>query len=315
MSNSSPAFLCPGQASQSVGMGADLYESSSIARELYDLADNALGWSVSKTSFEGPAEELNRTEHTQPALFVHSVVCGALLKEHGVQPTVAAGHSLGEYSALALAGVFTFEEGLTAVAERGRLMAQAGASSPGAMAAVLGVDDDQVTGVCRDITGEGHIVVAANFNSPGQVVISGSIDGVKAAAVALADIGAKRVVPLPVSGAFHSPLMQPVQELFAAFLAEIPMADAQIPVISNVTAEPVQDSGEIRSLLIAQLTLPISWTASMARLGGMAPTSVLEVGPKNVLQGLMKRINRDIKVQLAGTVAAIKSVSTQGGRP
>ena len=288
-------------------MGADLHDTFKSVRNLYAEADNTLGWSVSDLSFKGPAEKLNDTRYTQPALFVHSVAAGRLLFEEGITPAFAAGHSLGEYSALCLAGAFEFADGLRLVAERARCMADTGKKNPGAMAAVIGLDDEIVEKTIADIDG----VVPANYNSPGQIVISGAAEGVRSASDRLSEVGAKRVVPLKVSGAFHSVLMADTTEEFRAAVESAPMKNADIPVIANVTAEPVTLVADIRELLVRQVTSPVRWTQSVQRLAAEGVDTAYEAGPGSVLRGLVRRIERGIGVKPAGTSEDIAALTTE----
>lgn len=293
------AILCPGQGSQFVGMGADLVEVFPSARELYERANSVLGWSVSELSFSGPEERLMDTRFTQPALFVQSCAAGAVLHDIGIRFDCAAGHSLGEYSALSLAGVFSFEDGLRLVVERANAMADAGIVKRGTMAAIIGLDEATVEDAVSEING----VVTANFNSPDQVVISGNAVGVSAACRKLEEIGAKRVVPLNVSGAFHSPLVATAATRLESALESVDMHAPSIPVISNVTAEPVTCPDDIRRLMVLQLTSPVLWTGTMRTLRGLGVDEALEVGPGKVLQGLARKTDRTLRVSSAGTAA------------
>jgi [acyl-carrier-protein] S-malonyltransferase len=296
------AFLFPGQASQDVGMGQDLYQRFPEAKALFDQADAILGFALTELCFSGPMEELSKTSVTQPAVYVHSVVAARLLVARGHSPDVVAGHSLGEYSALTAAGVLDFAEGLALVRERGRLMQEAGRERPGAMAAILGLEDDVVVRLCEEA---GPVVVPANFNSPGQVVISGETEAVQRACEAATVAGASKVVPLPVSGAFHSPLMAPVAEALAGRLEETTFATPAVPVVANVTAAPETDPQALRRLLVEQVTAPVRWAESVLALAGMGVDQAIETGPGAVLRGLGRRITRDIKITTAGTADEI----------
>ncbi len=276
-------------------MGKDLFEKSTVARQIFEQADNILGVPFSKICFEGPEEELKQTKNTQPAIFLHSVVLTKLLGENNVG--MVAGHSLGEYSALVFAGALTFEDGLKLVRLRGELMQKAGIEQPGTMAAVIGLDPKTIGEVCCKACETG-VVQSANFNSPGQIVISGSVVGVRKAMELAKERGAKLVKELVVSGAFHSLLMQSAQEGLRKALESATIHDAKIPVYTNVTAKPVQQSSEIRTLLEQQLTNPVRWEESVQNMITDGATSFVEVGPGKVLQGLVKRINAN--VELAG---------------
>ncbi|MDT8325015.1 MAG: ACP S-malonyltransferase [Bacteroidota bacterium] len=291
------ALLFPGQASQYVGMGKDLYENVARARELFDAANDIMGSDLKTICFEGPAEELKQTKYTQPAIFVHSVVIAELL---GVSATAAAGHSLGEYSALVAAGALSFDDGLRLVKKRGELMQEAGTRSPGTMAAVIGAEADVVEAACAEAADSG-IVQPANFNSPGQIVISGSVAGVDRAMALLKEQGVRIVKKLPVSGAFHSPLMQYAQDELGAILARTPISDARFPVYSNVTALPVTAAADIRDNLLRQVTSPVLWEKSMRNMRKDGVDEFIEAGPGNVLQGLLKRIDSDASCRAVGT--------------
>ncbi len=291
------AFLFPGQASQYVGMGKDLVEHHPRAKELFEVANEIMGVDLMRICFEGPAEELTQTRYTQPAIFVHSVAIAELT---GITPQAAAGHSLGEYSALVSAGALSFEDGLRLVKKRGELMHEAGTRSPGTMAAVIGADSALVDEVCAEASAAG-IVQSANFNSPGQLVISGSIAGVDKAMELLKARGVRIVKKLPVSGAFHSPLMQYAQDELGAVLASTPIAEARFPIYTNVTAEPLTDPAAIRENLLKQVTSPVLWEKSMLNMIRDGVERCFETGPGSVLQGLLKRIDSDIPCIAMGT--------------
>lgn len=291
---SNVAFVFPGQGSQYVGMGKDLYDQSPEAKTLFEQADSVLGFSLSSVLFEGPEEELRQTKNTQPAIFLHSIVLSKLYK--GERAAMVAGHSLGEYSALVHAGALTFEDGLKLVRLRGELMQRAGIEQPGTMAAVVGLDPKAVEEVCGNAS-EAGVVQAANFNSPGQIVISGSVTGVRKAMELAKERGAKLVKELPVSGAFHSPLMESAREGLKAALDKIHIADAGIPVYANVTAKPVQRAHEIRELLYQQLTRPVRWEETIVNMASNGATTFVEIGPGKVLQGLVKRINSSVAIK------------------
>lgn len=288
------AFVFPGQGSQYVGMGKDLFENDRVAKELFEKADRVLGFSLSKTCFGGPDEELKQTKNTQPAIFLHSIVLVKLYR--GPQANMAAGHSLGEYSALVYAGALTFEDGLKLVRLRGEVMQQAGVEQPGTMAAVIGLDSKSLGEVCCKAWETG-IVQAANYNSPGQVVISGSVVGVRKAMELAKERGARLVKELQVSGAFHSPLMESAKTGLKSALEKTEIKDAVIPVYANVTAKPVRKAADIRELLFQQLTSPVRWEESVQNMAADGATQFVEIGPGKILQGLVKRIapNTEIK--------------------
>ncbi len=286
----SKALLCTGQGSQYVGMVKDLYVKYPVAQELVKKADEALGFEISKICFEGPADTLKETRYTQPALFLHSAVAFNLVKEK-VDFSVVAGHSVGEYAALYAAGVLSFEDAIKLVALRGQLMFTAGEDEPGTMMAVIGGADEKVEEVCHELTekGNGNVVVAANYNCPGQLVVSGSAEYLRENKDALKAAGAKIIKELPVSGAFHSPLMQPAKEKLAEAINNIEFNDAEVPVYSNVYAKPITAAADIKEALIAQLTAPVKWTQSLIEMDKDGINDFIELGPGAVLQGLVKR--------------------------
>ncbi len=302
-----PAFVFPGQASQFVGMGKDLYEKYETARRIFDLANEIMDVDLKTICFEGPEEELKQTYITQPAIYVHSIAVFELLKEKGFMPSAAAGHSLGEYSALTAAGALSFEDGLKIVKERGRLMYKAGQEQPGTMAAIIGLAPEQVNEICADIAGTG-IVQAANFNSPGQIAISGDVGAVRTAIVKAKEAGAKKAVELVVSGAFHSPLMQAAQDGLKNVLDAIEIQNPDIPVYSNVEAAPVQDGDRIRQLLVQQLTKPVLWQTIIENMIADGYQPFYEIGPGKVLKGLQKRINRQFLCSEIGTTETIENL-------
>ena len=279
------AYVFPGQGAQFSGMGNDLFEASTTARARFAQADEILGFSISTTMFEGSDADLKETSVTQPAIFLHSVILAELLGEQ-FQPEVVAGHSLGEFSALVAAGAMRFEDGLRLVSERAQAMQAACDSTPSTMAAVLGLDDEVVERICLDTEG---IVVAANYNCPGQLVISGEITAVEKACAALTEAGARRALMLPVGGAFHSPLMEPARERLAQAIANTEIQTPRCPIVQNVNAHPESDPERIKANLIAQLTAPVRWTQSMHTMIEMGATEAIEVGPGKVLQGLVKK--------------------------
>lgn len=300
-------FVFPGQGAQYVGMGKALSESFVPAKQLLEKADDTLGFSISKVMFEGPEEDLKITANTQPALFVSSMMVLEVLKSEGVDFDFVAGHSLGEYSAICAAGGFSFEDGLKLVRLRGSLMAKAGQEHPGSMAAIIGVDDDKIQELCDAVKNVG-IVVPANFNCPGQIVVSGEVDAVKALVDNCGAAGVK-AVPLAVSGAFHSPLMQSAQAGLADVIANTKFNDLQKPLIANVTAQTVTSGAEIKDLLVRQLVSPVRWNQSMAyAIKELGVTSGVEVGVGHVLAGLQRKIDRAVKFTAVESVEAVQAL-------
>ena len=283
------AYVFPGQGAQFTGMGKDLYENSALAKELFEKANAILGFRITDIMFEGTAEELKETKVTQPAVFLHSVILAKTLGED-FKPEMVAGHSLGEFSALVANGTLSFEDGLKLVSQRALAMQKACEIKPSTMAAVLGLADNIVEEVCASIDG---IVVPANYNCPGQLVISGETSAVEKACEAMKDAGAKRALLLPVGGAFHSPMMEPAREELAAAIEATTFSTPICPVYQNTTASAVSDPAEIKKNLIIQLTAPVKWTQSVQQMIQDGATSFTEVGPGKVLAGLIGKIDRD----------------------
>ncbi|MDY0780755.1 ACP S-malonyltransferase [Tenacibaculum sp. IB213877] len=284
------AYIFPGQGAQFTGMGLDLYEKSPLAQELFEKANDILGFSITDVMFEGTDEELKQTKVTQPAIFLHSVILAKVLGDD-FKPEMVAGHSLGELSALVANGVLSFEDGLQLVSKRALAMQKACEMQESTMAAVLGLEDQVVEDVCNEIDG---VVVAANYNCPGQLVISGEIEAINKACEVLKEKGAKRALVLPVGGAFHSPLMEPAREELAAAIEATTFNEPTCPVYQNVTASAVTSPEEIKKNLMAQLTAPVRWTQSIQQMIADGGTEFVEVGPGKVLQGLMRKIDRNV---------------------
>ncbi|GAB5565423.1 MAG: ACP S-malonyltransferase [Winogradskyella sp.] len=289
------AYVFPGQGAQFSGMGLDLYENSPLAQELFEQANDILGFSITDIMFEGSAEDLKQTKVTQPAIFLHSVILAKTLGED-FKPDMVAGHSLGEFSALVAAGALTFEDGLKLVSQRAQAMQKACELQPSTMAAVLGLEDEVVENVCEETEG---VVVAANYNCPGQLVISGEIDAINKACETLKEAGARRALVLPVGGAFHSPMMEPAREELAAAIENTTFSKPNCPIYQNVTASAITDENEIKANLISQLTAPVRWTQSVQQMIADGATHFTEVGPGKVLQGLVKKINRQAETASA----------------
>ena len=282
------AYVFPGQGAQFSGMGKDLFEKSDLAKEMFAKANEILGFDIQKIMFEGSDEELKQTKVTQPAIFLHSTILAACLGE-SFQPNMVAGHSLGEISALVANKTLKFEDGLRLVYKRALAMQEACEAEPSTMAAILGLEDEIVEKICQEING---IVVAANYNCPGQLVISGAFPAVEEACAKLTEVGAKRALLLPVGGAFHSPLMEPAREKLAEAIENTDFSTPICPVYQNVTASAVTDPNEIKKNLVAQLTAPVRWTQTMHQMIAEGATEVIEVGPGKVLQGLFKKVDR-----------------------
>ena len=289
------AYIFPGQGAQFVGMGLDLYENHSEAQELFEKANEILGFSITDIMFEGTAEDLKQTKVTQPAIFLHSVILSKVLGE-SFKPDMVAGHSLGEFSALVANGALNFEDGLKLVSQRALAMQKACEIQPSTMAAVLGLEDEVVEKICAETEG---IVVPANYNCPGQLVISGEVDAVNIACEKMKEAGARRALLLPVGGAFHSPLMEPAREELAAAIEATDFKVPSCPIYQNVTTTAVSDAEEIKKNLILQLTAPVKWTQSVQQMVKDGASEFVEVGPGKVLQGLVKKIHKEAETSSA----------------
>ncbi len=290
------AYVFPGQGAQAPGMGRDLYENNAEAKALFEQANEILGFRITDIMFDGTAEQLKETKVTQPAVFLHSVI---MAKALGVVPDGVAGHSLGEFSALVVAGVLSFEDGLKLVSKRAMAMQAACEAVPGTMAAVLALPDASVEQICEEVDG---VVVAANYNCPGQLVISGAIEAVEEACVKAKEAGAKRAMRLPVGGAFHSPLMAPAREELAKAIAEAQFSTPSCPIYQNVDAQPYTDASKIKENLIAQLTAPVRWTYISQNMIADGYTEFTELGPGAVLQGLIKKVSAEVTVESKSTL-------------
>lgn len=283
------AYVFPGQGSQFVGMGKDLYDNSGLAKDLFDSANQILGFNITDLMFSGTDDDLKQTKVTQPAVFLHSVILAKTLGEN-FKPDMVAGHSLGEFSALVASGALSFEDGLKLVSKRALAMQKACEQNPSTMSAIIGLDDTVIEQACAEIDG----VVPANYNCPGQLVISGSNEGIDKANAKLTELGAKRAIKLSVSGGFHSPMMEPARVELEKAINEVTFRAPICPVYQNVTASPVTNPDEIKKNLVAQLTSPVRWTQTMQNMIANGLTEIVEVGPGAVLQGLMRKINREI---------------------
>jgi [acyl-carrier-protein] S-malonyltransferase len=289
------AYVFPGQGAQFTGMGQELFEQSALAKSLFQQANEILGFDITKVMFEGSAEDLKQTEVTQPAVFLHATILAQVLGD-SFAPDMVAGHSLGEFSALVANRCLSFEDGLKLVSQRAQAMQKACALEPSTMAAVLGLEDTVVEEICENTPGT---VVAANYNCPGQLVISGSLKAVETACIKLTEAGARRALMLPVGGAFHSPLMAPAQDELGKAIEATEFAPPICPIYQNVTASAVTDPGAIKSNLLSQLTAPVRWTQSVQQMIRDGASGFIEVGPGNVLQGLVKKIDRGVQTQKA----------------
>lgn len=289
------AYVFPGQGAQFPGMGKDLYENSELAKDLFEQANSILGFRITDIMFEGEKEELTQTKVTQPAIFLHSAILAKVLGED-FNADMVAGHSLGEFSALVAADYMTFEDGLKLVYKRAMAMQKACEQNPSTMAAILGLEDSLVEEICNEIDG---VVVPANYNCPGQLVISGSVEAIDEACEKLTEAGARRALKLPVGGAFHSPLMEPAQVELANAIEETPFKEGNCPVYQNVTAKAERDPNSIKSNLIKQLTASVKWTQTMQQMQSDGLSKVIEVGPGKVLQGLFKKMDRALETESA----------------
>ncbi|MBL5767915.1 [acyl-carrier-protein] S-malonyltransferase [Heyndrickxia sporothermodurans] len=289
------AFVFPGQGSQTVGMGKSVVEKSDQAKSIFESADQRLGYSLSDIIFNGPDEKLTLTTNAQPALLTTSIAILTCLEEAGIRPDYTAGHSLGEYSALVAAGAMDFEDAVFAVHKRGEYMEEAVPNGEGTMAAILGMDRNDLQKVTDEVTANGDSVQLANLNCPGQIVISGTVKGVEKASVLAKEKGAKRALPLQVSGPFHSELMKPAAQKFVEVLDEVKVQDSKIPVIANVTAAPISKASDIKEKLIEQLYSPVLWEDSVLTMLELGVDTFIEIGPGKVLSGLIKKINRNVK--------------------
>ena len=287
------AFVFPGQGSQFVGMGKDLYDNNPLAKELFDKANEILGFNITDIMFAGTDEELKQTKVTQPAVFLHSVI-SALCMGDKFAPEMVAGHSLGELSALVASNALSFEDGLKLVAARATAMQKACEAAPGTMAAIIGLADDKVEEICASVSNTDNVVVAANYNCPGQLVISGNVETINVACEKMKEAGAKRALPLPVSGAFHSPLMQPAKDELQVAIEQVTFNIPKCPVYQNVDAKPHTNPEEIKSNLIAQLTGSVRWTATIQNMIADGANDFTECGPGKALQGMIGRIDKNV---------------------
>ena len=303
------AVVMPGQGSQFVGMGRDLAVADARAMELFERADAVLDVPLSQICWEGPVEELTRTENAQPAILLHSFIVWSLLSDEvRAAVTVGAGHSLGEFTSYVAAGSLSLDDGLRLVRRRGELMARSGDERAGTMAAVIGLDPEAVQAACASVSVEGCVVVPANYNAPGQIVISGDVAAVESAMTAATELGARKVIPLSVSGAFHSPLMESARSGLAEAIADVELADPTFPVVANASATEVRTAAEARARLVEQLTSPVRWVESVETIAASDPDLWIELGPGRVLSGLLKRIDRDQVSTAAGSPVELENM-------
>lgn len=301
------AFVFPGQGAQKVGMCKDFYDNYACAKKVFEEADEALGFSISKLCFEGPEEDLRLTKNTQPAILTCSVAALSVMQEHGLECETAGGHSLGEYSALVAAGVMNLQDAVVAVHKRGEFMQEAVPVGEGAMAAVMGMVPDEIVAICQQVEKDcGEAVQAVNFNCPGQIVIAGTTKAVEKAVEALKAAGAKRAVPLPVSAPFHSTLMKPAAERLKEVLDNIEFHDAKFPIVANVTAEPVVKAEEIRALLVKQAASPVKWEMSVRNMIGNGFDTFVEIGPGKTLTGFTRKIDKEMNVLNVEDLASLE---------
>lgn len=300
------AFVFPGQGAQKVGMVKDLYDAYAVVRELFEEADDSLGFSLTKLIFEGPDEELMKTANTQPAILTASTACCRVLAQEGLTPDIAGGHSLGEYSALVAAGSLTFADAVRTVRLRGQFMQEAVPIGEGAMAAILGLDEDKIKAICAEVTAQGGVVQAVNFNCPGQIVIAGSTKAVETAADAMKAAGAKRAIMLHVSAPFHSTLMEPAAKRLAEVLDSIPIADAAIPVVANVNGEIERSANDIKASLVKQAASPVLWVACTKTMQAFGAEAFVEVGPGKTLCGFNRKIDRKIHSENVEDISSLK---------
>lgn len=303
------AVVMPGQGSQFVGMGRDLAVADARAMELFERADAVLEVPLSQICWEGPVEELTRTENAQPAILLHSFIVWSLLPDEvRAAVTVGAGHSLGEFTSYVAAGSLSLDDGLRLVRRRGELMARSGDERAGTMAAVIGLDPEAVQAACASVSVEGCVVVPANYNAPGQIVISGDVAAVESAMTTATELGARKVIPLSVSGAFHSPLMESARSGLAEAIADVELADPTFPVVANASATEVRTAAEARARLVEQLTSPVRWVESVETIAASDPDLWIELGPGRVLSGLLKRIDRDQVSTAAGSPVELENM-------